>query len=398
MHGRSLYKVMLVIGSLDVGGAESQLALLASGLVARGYSVQVFAIDACGTLRQRLPQAGATVCDGGYRTTKSLPLKLLRLSRALWRLWLVLLTWRPVVVHAFLPMAGLFAVIAGRLAFVPRIIVGRRALGTHQDRHPYWRSVDRIVSVLAHAITANSLAVARDTAMRDGIAPHKIVVIPNGIETTRFASTLAERMAVRSRLNLQDDQTAIVCVANLIAYKGHLDLIDAFAIVRRAEPGSRLFLLGADRGQGAALRERMKKLGVADEVVQLGHCPDVASVLAAMDIAVLPSHEEGLSNALLEYLAAGLPVVATAVGGNAEVIEGVPGCWLVPPRAPSLLAEALIAAIRSDRGPGDSAARKRAVADRFSPDAMVARYLAVYGIGGKHVRAAHSENGSDHRT
>lgn len=376
---------MLIIGSLDVGGAELQLVMLAAGLVARGYAVQVFALDADGPLRSQLQQAGATVVDGGYTTAVSLLQKLLGLSRALWRLWVRLLEWRPCVVHAFLPMAGLFAVVAGRLAFVPRIVVGRRALGTHQDRHPYWRSVDRIVSSLAHAITANSVAVARDTAARDGVALDKIVVIPNGIDTTCFASAAVERKAVRGQLDLRDDQVAIVCVANLIAYKGHLDLIDAFAIVRRAEPGSRLFLIGADRGEGAALNERMKVLGVADGVVELGYRSDVASLLAAMDIAVLPSHEEGLSNALLEYLAAGLPVVATAVGGNEEVVGGIPGCRLVPARAPTLLAEALIAGIRFDRGPSAGEARKQAVADRFSRDGMVARHLEVYGAGGEHL-------------
>ncbi len=376
---------MLVIGSLDVGGAELQSVMLAAGLVARGYAVHVFALDADGPLRSQLQKAGVTVVDGGYAAAGSLAKKLLGLSRALWRLWVRLVEWRPCVVHAFLPMAGLFAVIAGRLAFVPRIVVGRRALGTHQDRHPYWRGVDRIVSSLAHAITANSVAVARDAAARDGVALDKIVVIPNGIDTTCFASTAVERKAVRGQLDLRDDQVAIVCVANLIAYKGHLDLIDAFAIVRQMEPDARLFLVGADRGQGAALSARMKALEIEGSVVELGYRADVASLLAAMDIAVLPSHEEGLSNALLEYLAAGLPVVATDVGGNAEVVEGIPGCRLVPARAPKLLAEALIAGIRSDRGPGASEARQQAVADRFSPDGMVARYLEVYGAGAKHL-------------
>lgn len=369
-----------MIGSLAIGGAERQLAMLATALARKGLPVRVFALESGGPLRADLQHAGVQVIDGGYDSRAPFLWKVVLLARAQMRLVANLLRWRAGVVHAFLPLAGLLAMVAGRLCGVPRLIVARRALGTHQERHSYWLTVDRVVARLAHVVTANAQAVAEDTARREGVPLTKIRVIPNGIESTRFMQQPRDRQATRLQLQLRSDDIALVCLANLIPYKGHHDLLEAFARLARERPQARLFLIGDDRGIGPALDDQANRLGIASLVMRLGHRDDVAALLGAMDIAVLASHEEGLSNAILEYLAAGLPVVATEVGGTAEILRGLPGCRLVPSRDTPALAAALLDLLPEANQEKPREARRQSVTRRFSVDVMVERHLELYGL------------------
>jgi glycosyltransferase involved in cell wall biosynthesis len=228
--------------------------------------------------------------------------------------------------------------------------------------------------------TANSRAVAEDVAQRDRLPIEEVVVVYNGIDLSEVPDALSRRTAVRRELGLTASEKAIVCVANLIEYKGHHDLLTAFSALLRERPECRLFLVGADRGIGEALRRQTISTGMHERVRFMGERTDVMPLLGAMDLAVLASHEEGLSNALLEYLAVGLPVVATNVGGNAEVLAGLPGCRLVPARNGDVFARAMLEALQ-DIGNEDSArSRTRHVTTRFSVDAMVAAHLEIYGF------------------
>lgn len=379
--------VLYVIGSLAAGGTEQQLSLLARHLHARGVKVRVFSLEDGGSLAEELKATGVEVVAGGYQSTAVVPVKILQLLRALIRLCGELFWRRPQVLHACLPLTGFMGAVAGRLCRVPRIVVARRALGRHQDRHPWWRPADRLAVRLAHAITANAHAVAEDAARRDGVPLGRIHILYNGIDAAPFAKVRERREAVRRRLRLAEGDLAIVNVANLIPYKGHADLLTAFARVRDTVRDVRLVLVGEDRGIGADLRRRVQRLGVSQHVDFLGARRDVAELLAAMDLAVCASHEEGLSNAVLEYLAAGLPVIATAVGGNPEILAGVPGCRLVPARDPQALADALIAAATLAGSADDAArlsleaqARMSYVSERFSVAAMVSGHLEIYGL------------------
>jgi glycosyltransferase involved in cell wall biosynthesis len=320
------------------------------------------------------------VIAGGYDSRVSFVGKLLRLARAEVRLVLALARRKVATVHAFLPLAGFLAVVAGKLTRTPQVIVARRALGTHQDRHPRWRAVDRWVARHADVITANAQAVAEDTARREGIPVAKIRVIPNGLDLSPFDPDAERRKSMRTQLALGDNDVAIVCVANLIAYKGHSDLIDAFAIVARNHADARLFLVGDDRGIGQSLHRRAREAGIASRIVHLGHRSDIPAVLNAMDIAVLASHEEGMSNAVIEYLAAGLPVVATNVGGTPEILDALPGCHLVPPSHPESLVTGMLDALAQFEDGTQRNVRRQSAARRFSVAAMVERHLTLYGL------------------
>ena len=232
------------------------------------------------------------------------------------------------------------------------------------------------------ALLGNAQAVVQDL-LDEGAPPDRVRLIYNGIDAGRFAAgeaRIERRRTLRAALGLPDDRVVLACVANLFPYKGHADLLDALALLG-AEFAARatLLLIGRDSGARAALESQAARLGLSASVRFLGERGDVPDLLAASDIGVLASHEEGFSNAVIEGMAAGLPMVVSNVGGNAEaVIDGECG-HVVPARDSAALAKALALLIR-DPGRrqmmGDSARRR--VTSSFSLDACVAAYEALY--------------------
>jgi glycosyltransferase involved in cell wall biosynthesis len=379
MSPPSARRIFFVIGSFTVGGTESQLLMLAERLVSRGWNVSVLGVDKTGPLLEKFESAGTRVLDGGYRNNTGVCRKVLLLVLAAIRLFRYLIEARPHVVHCFLPLTNFLGALAGRAAFVPLIITSKRGLGKHQDRHPTLKWADRLANAASHIVTANSRAVAEDTHERDSYDLSRIVVIPNGIEFTRFDQPPGQRDRMRQTLGLSPGDVAIAMVANLIPYKGHRELIEAFAGIAARDPRLRLFLVGEDRGVMPVLLADARRLNVADRVIMMGRRDDVPALLPAMDVGVMSSHEEGSSNALLEKLAAGLPVVATDVGGNPEALHDMPGCVLVRPEHAGDLARGLAQAIdRHEAGDQDRNIRRNLVRERYSVDAMVNAYERLY--------------------
>jgi glycosyltransferase involved in cell wall biosynthesis len=372
--------IFLIIGSLASGGAETQLVRLAQGLRSRGWEVVVLALTAQGPLLDPLRRSGISVVNGGYLSgSVSKAALVVTLLRAEVRFVLAILRHRPKVVQGYLPLGNFLAAVAGRITRTPLVITSKRALGTHQERRPGLKWMDWFANNLSHIITANSSAVADDTSRRDGVNPRKIVVIPNGLDAEAFQRSSSERKMIRSSLGLAPSTIALGMVANLIPYKGHAELIDAMAVLVARYPNIALLLIGEDRGIGEQLRARTKALGVEDQVIFTGGRADVPALLSALDIGVMASHEEGFSNALLEKLAAGLPIVATEVGGNPEALEGMPGCLLVPPKDTA----ALVAGISQlvDNLPTMQAfaeERRLQVQQRYATETMIAAYEALY--------------------
>lgn len=372
--------VLFAIGSFDVGGAETQLVTLAEELVRRGWRVEVFAIRARGALRKRLVRAGVVI--SGNRNPlqgRSTALRAFRVAGCgLHLVWRVART-RPDVVHGFLPLPNCMSAVAGRLAFAPLVITSRRSLGDRKERQPELMWLDRVASALSHVVTANSRAVATDVNIREGYDLDRIIVIPNGVDFRRFDGQSAHRDEVRRELGLAADDVALVKVANIAPHKGHHDLIEAFAVIAPREPSLRLFLIGEDRGQGEALARDVERKGLSRRVAFLGYRADVPRLLSGMDVGVAASHEEGLSNALIEELASGLPIVATAVGGNIEAIDGVPDCTLVEARDPSSLAAGIERVVGTLPTAGERRSERQTIArDRYSLSEMVSRYERLY--------------------
>jgi glycosyltransferase involved in cell wall biosynthesis len=378
-------RILFVVGSLMIGGAESQLAMLAERLKSRGWAVEVFLLERTGALVAQLERSGIRLSDGGYRSARGTKAgKIIALclceARLVWRI----LRSRPEVVHGFLPITDCMSAIAGRMAFAPLAVTSKRSLSRHRDRHPGLKWPDRVANALSHVVTANSRAVADDVQARDGYDVSRVVVIPNGLDFTRFDNARDRRDQTRNELGLSNTDIAIAMVANLIPYKGHAELIEAFAQNAARDTRLRLFLIGRDDSIAKDLMSIARRLGVADRISLMGERSDVPTLLLAMDLGVMSSHEEGFSNALLEKLAAGLPVVATNVGGNPEALEAMPDCILVQPRNAEDLARGMTWVIgRLSAAKNSRETRQRLVRERYSVEAMVDAYEQLYTGGAR---------------
>ena len=239
-------------------------------------------------------------------------------------------------------------------------------------------AIERRLHQRTSVLLGNSLAVVSDLLAEAGTR-NKVGLIRNGIEI-RDPVSEESRKAARSQLQLSQDTFVFAVVANLIPYKGHRDLFAAFALIAdKLQKPWRLMLIGRDQGLGAQLQKAAEVAGFAENILWLGERTDAQDLLNAADVSALPSHEEGFSNSLIEAMARGLPVIATAVGGNVEAISHEATGLLVPARNPQALAEALLRlyedpVLRQRLG---VAARTRTVSE-FSIEDCVRRYFNLY--------------------
>ena len=243
------------------------------------------------------------------------------------------------IVHTYNFYPNVFAILPARLSGVPRVVASIRDTGVYQS--PMQKRVQRCLCGLADCVVVNAEAVRR-WLIEDGVRPDRIVVIRNGVDLARFAPA-PRRPGLRRELNLPPDAPVLAVLSRLTQSKGFEDFLQAAALVAARFPEARFMIVG-DRSivrYRAELQSLADRLGIGDRLVFTGYRMDVPEVLSEVTVSVLPSLSEGLSNAVLESMAAGRPVVATRVGGTPEVVEdGVTGL-LVPPRDPESLARAI---------------------------------------------------------
>jgi glycosyltransferase involved in cell wall biosynthesis len=263
------------------------------------------------------------------------------------------------------------------LAFVPARIMSRRSLATYQRNHPLFARIERRLHPRMSLVCGNSQAVVAELC-DEGIDPARLRLIYNGIDTAIFEHPF-EKDDARSARGIASEATVFVIVANLIAYKGHADLIAAFSQIKSklGDPWV-LFCLGRDDGIAAQLQSQIDEAGLRDNIRLMGARSDVPDFLRLADIGILCSHEEGFSNAILEGMAAGLPMVVTNVGGNAEaVIDGQTG-YVVPPRDSAALGKALLKMANNPHRVAMGETGRQRVHELFSIGACIAGYEALY--------------------
>ncbi|MEV4457624.1 glycosyltransferase [Microbispora sp. NPDC049633] len=321
-------RVVLLTGQLGIGGAERQLSLLAGRLRDRGVDVHVFVMSRGGPHEEDLRAAGIDVHFLGFGRGLSGIAPPIRNLRAFARLVGLLRDLRPQVLHGFLWESYLLGAPAARLAAVPVVVTARRTQGYLRPKKLWTSAAERIVNRMTDHVVANAMAIARGTHEVEGVPDHKLSVIYNGLAPSAFDHAAPEPVAT--------ELPVVVCVARLSANKGHRFLVEAAALLaRRGRPCT--FLLAGDGPERERLERQVDVAGV--DVRFLGFRRDTAGLLARADVVVLPSTAEGLSNAVMEAMAAGRPVVATSVGGMPELLErrGV----LVPPSSPRALADGI---------------------------------------------------------
>jgi L-malate glycosyltransferase len=365
--------VLFVIGTLDVGGAEMQLVELVLRLDRRRVRPMVCCLARQGPLAATLHQAGVPVCSIGFVgfRQRGAWLSLTHAIPGLWRLFRIMRRERPQVVHGVLFWAYVLSAFVGRLARVPAVVASRRSLGLFKADKPHYLRVERLANRLTDLFVANSMAVRTDSVEREGLDPRRVLVIYNGVNFTRF-------QAARTRGPQLAEHPRVLIVANLIEYKGHRYFLHAWQGVLRRFPKAQAQLAG----EGAMLEELQtlaRNLGVASSVSFLGRRNDVPELLAASDLYVHPSLQEGYSNAILEAMAAGVPIVATAVGGTVEAITDGETGLLVPPADAAALERAMVRMLDDRAAAARMANRAAAVArSRYDMDHVVERYEAIY--------------------
>lgn len=267
-------------------------------------------------------------------------------------------------------------------ALLPRGPLGAIRISNRRDtgflKSPRLRLASRFLNRRYDRIVAPTCAVLDAVADSEGARRTRMQCIPNGVDAARFRpGDTPSRQRVCSSLGLSSDALLIVCVADLFAVKRHVDLIDAFARARGEFPRAHVLLIGDGPLRGA-IEARARECRVADAVHLLGSRRDVDTLLPAMDLFVLASETEGLSNAILEAQACGLPVVATRVGGNPDLVDAERGL-LVEPHNPDAQAGAICTLLRDPalRARMGAAARARVVRDH-SLEAMTEAYAALY--------------------
>lgn len=273
------------------------------------------------------------------------------------------------VVHTCDFYANVFGLPGAALAGVPLRIGSRRDLvlpGRGAAKH----ALQRLAYRAAHRVVANSKAAA-DQVAHEGIARERVVMIPNGIDLERYAPAPP-----------RSTRRIVTTVANLRAEKGHDVLIAAAALVHARRPDA-IFQLVGGGPMREALEQQARASGLGDVVRFLGHREDVPEVLHGSDVYVLPSRSEAFPNGVVEAMAAGLPVVASNVGGIPELITDEQNGLLAPVGDANALADAILRLLGAPAEAATLAAAARRTIERgYSFDRMVRAFEALYLGGG----------------
>ena len=357
-------RVLLIIDELDIGGTEQQIVELVRCMPMERYRPIVCCFR-YGRKAEEIEALGVKVIHlrKERRVDLTLVLALARLMRS----------ENVGIVHTFLIGANLWGRLAALLARVPIIIASERNVDIWEEALKL--RTGRMLARVTNAIVANAEAV-RTYLIARGVAAARVVTIRNGVNTTRFDGPL-DRAAVRQSLGVRPDEILAAVIARLEPQKGHATVIEAAARLRGQHPQLRFLFVGGGSMQDL-LPAMAERLGVRERVVFTGFRTDSADLIRAADLSVLTSTKEGLSNTLLESLAAGRPVIASAVGGNPEVVTPDVGI-LVPPRDPDALANALHR-ILSDRVAAERMGNRgrQRIRHEFSVARMVSETTALY--------------------
>lgn len=360
-----MIKLLLLIPTLDRSGAEKQLMLLATHLPRSEFKVHVVALTRAGPYANELAAAGIPVTVLGKRF-KGDPV-------AWWRLRTLLKTWRPDVLHTWLFAANTYGrLAAGRRPSFP-IVVSERCVDSWKSGWQIW--LDRKLAGRMTRLVGNSQSVA-DFYRGQGLPPEKITVIQNGIEVPAVSE--CARADLRRELGIPQESHVVGYIGRLARQKRVLDLVWAFELIRVMH-GEVCFVIVGDGPEREKLEKFAHKLEVGQRIKFLGHRDDTPRLLSALDVFWLASDFEGQSNSIMEAMAAGLPVVASDISPNRElVIPGETG-WLagVGNRVEfATLAERLLLDPALARQFGE-AGRNR-IAASFSVERMVEAYSRLY--------------------
>jgi glycosyltransferase involved in cell wall biosynthesis len=352
-------RVSFVIDRLTRAGTESQLVALINHLDRSRVLPSLVLLDGEDDISQALEPADCPVVRLGVRKLVSrTALRAAGRLRAFWR------ETQPDVVQTYFQDSSYFGVPVAKAAGVKAVVRVRNNLGYALTRRD--RVAGRVIRPLVDRFVTNTDA-GRDTIVTgDGYAAERVVVLGNGVDTHRF-----------NRFMLPDTtkkRVRVGCVANLRPVKNIDGLMRAAKLLLDRHP-CLVFEVAGDGEQREGLERLHAELGLGDRFVFRGSVSDAAAFLRTVEVAVLPSHSEGMSNALLEYMAAGRAVVATAVGANPTLVDDGKSGLIVAPNDPAAVAGAVGRYLaRPLMAAAFGAAARRKVEVEYSRTAMTRRF------------------------
>ena len=367
-------RLLKIVPTLRYGGTERQFMTLSASLDPARFRVELACLRPGGGLGAEAVRHGLPVDTyniGSFHSARTLALQT-RFARDIARR-------RIDVVHAYNFYGNVFAVPPARLAGAPVVLASIRDCGPYLT--PMQLRVQRLVCRAATRVVVNAGAV-RDWLVADGYDRDRIVVIPNGVDLEHFDAPV-DAAAIRASLGFEPDAPLVTVVSRVTRLKGLEQFVAAAAMTAERHPRARFVIAGepapGDESYVTSLKRLAARLGLGDRLVFAGLRRDVPSLLAASAIAVMPSLNEALSNALLEAMAAGAPTVATRVGGTPEALTDGENGLLVPPGDAMALATGIgrflaepLAAAACGR------AARRTIEQRFSLARMVAATEQLY--------------------
>lgn len=346
-RGRSTYRVVILLQELKFGGSQTQALELARGLAAAGLQVQVWSLMAGQDLLPRARHFGLRVRQLG-RAGYVWPPALARLAQALRQ-------ERPEVLLLYTGIPNIWGRLLGRLYKVPVIV------GTCRGSLEPGRQRDRWLWRLAHHHICNAGFLKEMLVEQAGVNPAAISVIPNGVDLERF----------RTVANQRGPAPVVLCLGRLSPEKGQAVLLEAFSKVAVRHQQAQLWLVG-DGPQRESLARRARATICRERIRLLPASQDVPGLLGQATLLALPSRHEGMPNVILEAMAAGLPVLASDLGGVSELVEPEQTGLLLPPGDVEAWAAGLDRLL-SEPGLGRAWGRagRQRVEERFSLAAMI---------------------------
>jgi glycosyltransferase involved in cell wall biosynthesis len=355
-------KIVLLAPSLEAGGAERQLVVLANALALRGHDVSVALFRARGSLLGAL-EPGVSVHDLKKKGRTDL-------VGFLYRLWRLVRRERPDVIYSFLGVPNLSTIFLKALMPALPVAWGVRASDMDLSRYGALSRLcffaEMALSRFANRIVVNSEA-GRDYVASKGVPDGLITVVPNGFDVECFVPDEAQGATLRRDWGCPDTAVLIGIVARLDPMKDHGTFLRAVKLAMDRDPG--LHFVGVGDGPlGDQLEDLGRQLGLSDHFVWAGAHSDMPAVYNALDILCLSSITEGFPNVLGEAMSCGVPCVTTDVG-DAALIVGDTGL-VVPKRNPEALAEAMVRMAHRVRN-GDVPDTRTRIKERFSRERMV---------------------------
>lgn len=370
---RSEMDIMFIVTALSYGGAENQVVEISARLSERGWETGILSITAPSAHIKKIRRAGVRLFSLNIRNKISG-------LKALPRLISLIQEWKPKIIHAHMVHANILARLVRLFVPIPVLICTAHNVDERGRRGSGWLRIllYRLTDPLCDLTTQVSQAGLRRYIRIGAVPKPKICYVPNGVDINRFCPDPKVRMRMRQDIGFGNDFVWL-SIGRLVPQKDFPTMLQAFSSVVQRRLLARLIIVG-DGPLKLQIEHLAQQLGISRHVVLLGVRDDVPELMNAADAFVMSSLFEGMPMALLEAHSTGLPVVATNVGGNGEVVLHAQSGYLVPPRDPESLACAML---RLMELPEEDLQRMREIArqnviSNFNIDSIVDKWIAIY--------------------